>query len=272
MRKQLVCLAVLATLIQVMNYQKSYAYEPVVVSRKVQRFINSDCFKTDSCDLLQFTVASEDYTIDTHGQPNYASRMYAEYETDKIENLHRYVIVQFLKGCRFETMLDKDGKILKLPIKLVLSFEEYYPFRFPDWIIDSVDKDPAYFSSPGASSKDRISKYLWSGIQWPTNRVEIYKYGLAEPVIPRLFVTDRFHPTFKGNNLTENISLQFRTCIYKSADVPREANRNNTEFAVPLACLPWSSSYIYNYDTGNFDSPAEIDPFCLEPRDVKIFK
>lgn len=252
----------------------AFGQQFTILNQKTERFVNRDCEKTDSCDLLQFTVVTEDYVVYTGGEPNYGTRMYAEYETDKVGNLSRYAIVQFLRGCKFTSFVDDRGVVEKGVWSVVKSFDEFYQYHFPRFATDSFDKDPVYSSSAGETGRNRIGKYLWSVLpwSWDKNLAEVKRYQYFVPTIPRLFITDRPSPAFKMGAEAENISVRFRTCIYKSKDVPGETTRDNVDFATPISCLPWSSSFIYDFTAGKFDSPTEIDPFCLEPGEIKIFK
>lgn len=251
-----------------------YGQQLTILNQKAERFVNRDCGKTDSCDLLQFTVVSENYLVYTDGGPNYGTRMYAEYETDKVDNLPLYVIVQFIQGCSFTSYVNEKGVVGKRMLRVVTSFDDYYEYRFPLWTIDSIDKDPVYFSSFGGIGRNRIGKYLWSAPlwSWNKNQAEVQRYQYSVPTIPRLFIIDRPSPAFKIGTDAENISVRFRTCIYKSKDVPGETTHDNVDFATPISCLPWSSSFIYDFIAGKFNSPTEIDPFCLEPSEVNMFK
>ena len=233
--------AILITILLNYGSGTASAQQLFVYNKKIQKFVNRDCEKNNSCDLLQFTVITENYTVYTDGKPNYGTRMYAEYETDKAENLPKYALVQFLKGCQFKSERDKNGMIKKYTISAVKSFGEYHTFHFPDWTIDSMDKNPVYsVSRPFAAQ------------------------------IPRLYITDRPSPVFKDPKFAYNSSLWFRICLYKANDVPKETTRDNIEFANPVICFLWSNSLIYNYHSGKFESPKTINPFCLDQLGVKI--
>ena len=71
-----------------------------------------------------------------------------EYETDSVAALEKYVIVQFKKGCVFDTAKNREGKIRRIVADTVASFGEQIPFCFRQWVIDSQDTDPAYNSDP----------------------------------------------------------------------------------------------------------------------------
>lgn len=274
MKRILVVGAVLASCIFFDGFSAAVAQPLSTWGAITQRFINRDCEKNNSCGLLQFTVISESYKVYTEGQPNLGIRAYIEYETDKVESLPEYAIVQFLRGCQFKSVKNKDGTVKKYNTSSIKSFDEYHTFHFPTWTIDSVDKDPIYLSSDGQSAADRIAKYLWHELpwQWPRTKVGVNRYKIPNPPMPRLHVTDRPGPVFRGEMFAYNSSLQFRTCVYRTKDIPSETTRDNTKFADPITCLAWASSFLYNFDTGEFDSPEEIDPFCLDPAGVKIFK
>jgi hypothetical protein len=52
----------------------------------------------------------------------------------------------------------------------------------------------------------------------------------------------------------KNVSLEFKTCIYKASDVPAETRRDNTDFAKPINCFGWQNVYVYDFDNGRFQT------------------
>jgi hypothetical protein len=57
-----------------------------------------------------------------------------------------------------------------------------------------------------------------------------------------------------------NVSLAFKTCIYRSRDVPAETQRTSVNFAQPLHCFPWDNIYTYDFAAAKFQSTWSDGP------------
>lgn len=120
----------------------------------------------------------------------------------KKKNKKDYVIVNWLKGY----MKDEKGKPFK-----VRMYGSLVDFNFKKWQVDSVDKDPAYWSTP----KKR----------WDYN---ITKTGF--------YATDDPNPGYWKDGVTCNV--EFKVGLYKDADVPKTTKGSIK--ATPIgSLLPW---------------------------------
>jgi len=142
-------------------------------------------------------------------------------------------------------------------------------YRFPEWVIDSTDHDPAANSIQGYS---RHHAYKWNTPPFETFWKTERWYGEEMPRAPILYINDYplqaiyFPPSTKyGVYFGEhaiNLSLEFRTGIYRAEDVPLRAEPDDLDFAEPLFSVSWNTSFIYNYETGVFDQPEGIVSVC----------
>lgn len=222
----------------------------------VQKSTNSTCKDTDSCTLKEFKVEVNKYTVNLSegGAPAHGFNATASYRTERVSDLEDYAIVQFIRGCRFSSIKKADGSIERS-----LGTRTYYgkteKFLHKNWQIDSIDTDPVYYNNPDGKRHDF---YRWDKKQVPTS----YVYGL--PVTPLLYVPDSPGTvSFSADiQMADNYTFEFRTCVYKTKDVPTELDPSNTTFARPVKCLDWAASYVYNFKTKKFDSPSGIDAFC----------
>ena len=76
------------------------------LSKTKQVFLNPDCRSTDTCDLKRFTLTTSVYEVwfsDDPNYPTYGNGVIMEYETDSVDALEKYAIVQFIKGCVFDS-------------------------------------------------------------------------------------------------------------------------------------------------------------------------
>lgn len=117
-----------------------------------------------------------------------------------------FVIVQWLKGYS----KNADGTPRKVQM-----YDADVDFDFADWQIDSVDKDPAYWSD--------------AGVRW--------NYTVDGP--NKFSATDDPGPVKAAQGTGREAKVDFKTAAYKSADVP--ATTKGTIAATPLSSFqPWS--------------------------------
>ena len=229
-----------------------------------QDFLNPDCHSTDSCDLKRFTltkVVNEIWFSDNPDHPTYSNGVIMEYETDSVADLEKYAIVQFKKGCVFDAYKNRDGEIRRNITYTVTSFGEQIPFCFRRWVIDSQDRDPAYNSDPDFG---RFYLLRWNKPGSYDNRTQKY-YGAEKPIKPIVYMVDYPAGAFMTRTGIRNVALEFKSCIYKSSDVPRETSRNNLEFGTPISCFEWQNVYVYDFANARFESDLAALPSWEEP-------
>lgn len=221
-----------------------------------QTSINPDCEKTDSCSLKEFKVRQNEYVIKLAegGEPAYGTNVFMSYKTSDLASLTDYAIVQFIKGCRFKSVKNPDGTISR-HMAVRTSFGKKINYVYRDWAVDSDDMDPMYQHGEVGTRHDF---YRWMDGNTPIS------YVRRLPTVPELYVSDipGTASMDKEIGLADNISLEFKTCVYKTKDVPTNSTAENVNFAKPIQCLGWRSSYIYNHKKEIFESPATIDQFC----------
>jgi hypothetical protein len=207
-------------------------------------FLNPDCRSTDTCDLKRFTLTTSVYEVwfsDDPDHPTYGNGAIMEYETDSVKAIEKYAVVQFVKGCVFQSSKNGDGTIMKNYV--VPSFGEHVPLCFPAWVIDSQDTDPVYNSDP---EYGRFHLLRWN--KRGTYDLETQKYyGIKKPSLPIVYLTDYPAGAFVTQTGVKNVALEFKTCIYRSSDVPPQTRRDNINFAAPLACFEWQNVYVYDF-------------------------
>jgi hypothetical protein len=234
------------------------------LSETKQLFSNPDCRTTDTCDLKRFTLTTEVYEVwfsDDPNYPTYGNGVIIEYETESVDALEKYAVVQFIKGCVFDSSKNGAGKIDRNLTDTVASFGESVPFCFPEWVIDSHDTDPAYNSDP---EYGRFYLLRWNKRGSYNDRSQKY-YGAEKPKIPVLYMTDYPSGAFVTGTGVRNAALEFNTCIYKASDVPAETRRHDIGFAKPIACLKWQNVYVYDFDKGRFQTGLADVPRWDEP-------
>ncbi|HVO93849.1 MAG TPA: hypothetical protein VMT22_13455 [Terriglobales bacterium] len=173
-----------------------------------------------------------------------------EYETDSVDAIEKYAIVQFVKGCVFNSSQDGAGKVIRNVDYVVPSFGESVPLCFPEWVIDSQDTDPAYNSDP---EYGRFYLLRWNRPGFYDGPTQKY-YGVEKPKTPIVYLTDYPAGAFVTRTGVKNAALEFKTCIYKAREVPTETRRENLNFAKPINCFKWQNVYIYDFAKSQFDT------------------
>jgi hypothetical protein len=232
-----------------------------------ETFLNPDCARTGTCSLKEFTVEVTDEKVTFDGGSfALGPGMVARYRTSSVPKLRDYVIVQFIKGCLFSSEVGKDGKVERL---LNIARDHYgktIEFKHPEWAVDSMTTDPAYWSDPKVS-RDRHFSYLWNRKAGSTDPGTAVLFGKSAPARPELYVTDSpsgaSSGPLEGPRSVTNASLKFSTCIYRAQDVPRDTPSSGAGLPEAIHCVDWSSSHVFNHRTNEFESPSGIDPFCL---------
>ncbi len=223
------------------------------LSETKQVFVNPDCRMSDTCDLKRFTLTTlihEIWFSDDPKNPTYGNGAIMEYETDAVDALEKYAIVQFVKGCVFSSARDSQGKVIRDLNYVVPSFGESVPLCFSDWVIDSQDTDPAYNSDP---EYGRFYLLRWNQPGFYDGPTQKY-YGSEKPKIPVVYMADYPAGAFVTGTGVKNSALQFKTCIYKANDVPTATRREDVNFAKPLNCFNWQNVYVYDFAKGRFDT------------------
>jgi len=230
------------------------------LSETKQVFLNPHCRSTDTCDLKRFTVTTlvhEVWFSDDPNNPTYGNGVIMEYETDSVDTIEKYAIVQFTKGCVFNSSKNSEGKVKRNVGYVVASFGEDIPLCFPDWVIDSQDSDPAYNSDP---EYGRFYLLRWNKPGSYDLRTQKY-YGAEKPRKPVVYMTDYPAGAFVTGTGVKNAALEFKTCIYKASDVPAQTRRNDTNFATPISCFEWRNVYVYDFVTRKFETQFADLPF-----------
>ncbi len=227
-----------------------------------QLFSNTACTLTDSCDLKSFRLYVEDATITSLSfGTNYATSAFMSYQTAAPEQLENYAVVQFIRGCQFDS--EDSGKI-----SLSYSrefFGQMVNYKHPTWVIDSVDLDPMY-NSDVRPNTNRHGLYRWNTIPGSFAKESEKFYLEQTPALPLLYVKYRPGSAFYDHGFKEakNLSLQFKICIFKTTDIPLVSTPEGLTWDKAIHCFDWYSSFIYNHQLQKFESPKTVSPICLE--------
>ena len=226
---------------------------------KRERFIfeNSNCQITNSCSLRRIQWLIENYRVELDAGFNYGTRLSAGYETDSVDTLEEYVFVQFIRGCVYSSEL-VAGEIHTSYNYAQPDSAQDELMKYDNWTLESYDSDPVYNSMPDFP---RHYYYRWNAMDDFFTKNETF-FGIRKPSFPHLYVTDRPGTAFISQDIAKNISLEFRMCLYKSADVPESLAENEKISAEPIHCYQWSSSWIYDHGAEKYTNPYGIVDAC----------
>jgi hypothetical protein len=110
-------------------------------------FSNDACLATNSCGLKSFDIELTAYSEVAAGSITKGTYMTASYETQDVEHLRDYVIVQFIQGCGYGSSYQKKTLTKYRNVRRdYFGLNSDYIFHHPTWSVDSFDLDPSYAS------------------------------------------------------------------------------------------------------------------------------
>ena len=237
----------------------------VLKSNRFTMYTNpKDCGKNQTCTLNTVDFYSVDYRVWVIDRYHHGSALYAFYDTKDLANIEDYVFVQYVKGCVYNDMRFTNGR----PHEVVLGYKEQFDqtvrFHFPNWVIDTVDLDPVYQSNT-KESDFRHYAYRWNEKVRSIDRKTEHFLLREQPLKPEIYVNDlpsqgyydeEYYPS------AYNVSMDFKTCLYRKSDVPERVKSPGTWIENPIVCYEWSNRHTYDYGKKEFTNPASIDPIC----------
>lgn len=241
----------------------SYAIEIEFSPEVTQTFKPTNCENNSTCDLEKFKMTTQTYKVKSGGIWRHGSRAFISFQTDKVENIRNYGVVQFIKGCVYTSKLDQNGEVIQRVSISREFYGGYELFSHPNWVIDSIDEDPLYNSYD--PEIDRFGAYRWSPTPGIFTNYDEQVYLLEkDPLYPEVYVTDRPAQAYVDSGVAKNISLQFKTCLYRTDDIPLKSIPTDTQFAKPIKCFDWNSQFKYDHFLGQFSHKNEISDICTE--------
>jgi len=243
---------------------------PLTQEEKVFDNSSPDCQKNNTCDLKRVIFRKEEYItspsepmdIEIHG-----TRMLLGYKTANVAALLDYVVVQFTCGCMWYSHPADDKKDLRDVTEFgIIRYQlgEKMQHVFPNLAVDSVDSDPAYGSGEG--NRHYYVQWAKSTPEWIPDR-QGKLIGEELPTFPFAFVTDMPGPAFYSQRLlyATNMSLEYKTCVFKTTDVPLKTNGTDLSTEKAIVCFDWESKFAYNHATQRFEHHKGIHPECKRP-------
>ena len=259
-------------------------FTAAISSATTHEFKNIDCKKTNSCDLKSFKLKvtnDQDSRQTPYGvRKNISTYMEGSFEVDSIESMRKYAVVQYIKGCVYQKLSHDDGPAqIRLDGRVRDFFGKKIPFVHKELVIDSFDDDPIYASY--SEGHDRHGLYKIKQDESKSvlfDDSKYYDYLVEKPQIKKPIMHFSDMPTGSGYNeikisagenkgkvlkTISNASMIFKTCIFKTKDVPRDLKPTDTDRSKAIKCFDWSNSHIYNKGTQQFETNSSVDKTCL---------
>lgn len=186
-------------------------------------------------------------------------------QTYSVGGYGSFGVVQFIRGCKWRSTWDgkqvvKDASISRHHMGQIITFKHV------GFEIDSDSLDPLYHSYLG----HRFALWRWNEKPSNDNPETAYFVYHREPSHGTVFLTDLPGTSFfsaeliEGKQWAQNSSLEFKTCLFRLADLPLQTDPqgSNIDQAKALKCFSWDDKWVYDFQKGLMTSPAEIDSFC----------
>jgi hypothetical protein len=225
----------------------------------------------------ELTEAKEKVMLDNdENLADYITSMRVILKTQNTAQIEDYAIVQFIRGCLFESSW--NGKaVAKSGGGLVYDlFGKTVPFKLRRWVIDSDNIDPVFSSYAGFG---RFALWRWNADPTSYETGTATYYAKRHPPHPVVFGSDFPSPAAVNENIVSapatghlppvksatNASFEFNTCLFRSRDVPLQSTPEGAGLrrSAAIHCFAWEHKFVYNYQQNKFVQGGRIDPYCL---------
>lgn len=243
-----------------------------ISKRTVSMPAQSDCKASDTCDLKSVKFVERKLKVLLPNErPIFATYMTDTrfiLQTTTAKEIPRYAVVQYLRGCMFESALLPDGSEVRDFTYVHKQFGAYSLVRHDDWVVDSSHADPLATSFEGFG---RFDLFKWNKDPANLDADNATWYFDSRPTHGTVFKSELLGTTglIEGtlNPTARNSSLELETCIFKISDVPKTSDAQGTgiDKTKALWCAPWDHNFTYDFASRTVAQGRSIHPFCSEP-------
>ena len=241
--------------------------------RTVTMPLPADCKTLGICDLKSVTLVERKIKVllpdERADFATYMTDMRFIVKVAKPANIPNYGVVQFLKGCMFESSLLPDGSITRDFTYVHKHFGSYTLLKHDDWVIDTSHADPLATSF---ENYGRFDLFKWNTDPANLDADNATWYFDAKPKHGTVFKADLLGTTglIEGSQdpNARNSSLDLETCIFKIGDVPTttDVTGAGVDKSKALWCASWDHKFVYDFATGKVVQEKTIHPQCNEPK------
>lgn len=232
----------------------------------------ADCRTLGICELKSAKMVEQKVKVLLPNErPEFASYMTGisfVVQVDKPANIPNFGVVQYLKGCMFESELMPDGTQQHRFIYVHKLFGKYELIHHDNFVIDSSDMDPLATSFEGYG---RFDLYKWNANPKNIDSDAGTWYFDAKPPHGTVYKADLVANTglVEGttNPTARNSYLELETCLFKIADLPLTSDAQGTgvDRSKALWCAAWDHKFGYDFATHKVTKETAISPVCNEP-------
>lgn len=240
--------------------------------------------ESENCGIKRFSMATYDSELKNmfgDGGTSRHSMMAAVWETNRPECIKEYGIVQYIRGCIYNFVYDPKTQTSEKYLGTARkSRGEVVIFNHPQWIVDSSSIDPL-FNSYDESDANAENRFHWhqfatKPLILKSNKADLkkdqnifFQSGGNEWVmnadlnkLKQIFVTgmptgsDYYPGAFADKDGVNVSSLEFRTCLYRTNDVPMLMDPKEG----PIHCFEWADKM--KFKNKSFEHTDAIDEIC----------
>lgn len=245
----------------------------------------------ENCSVKKVRFESQNYSIKDPEDvlPFYGTLGYFGFETNSWADITKYGFVQRIRGCTYHAKKNADGSVSKRIGESIMHLDVKRIYVFPEWSNDATTTDPLYY---GPTEEDahlnggRVSLYRWTpqlGVINSKKTKDLYEMlqmpaSKRKKLSPSVFVTDSPSMAYmisEADQTFQNVSLEFRICLYKLKDIPLAVDSEAPIDATPIVCHNWNSQFEYNFEKNKYEHKPKkgLDSFCatqepLNPAEV----
>lgn len=256
--------------------ETAFAQTPASIKELSKRTVTmpaiTDCKSKDICDLKSVKVVERKIKVlladERADFASYMTDFRFVVEVDQPANIPNYGIVQFMKGCMFESELLPDGSIRQDFTYVHKHFGQWSLIHYNDWTIDSSHADPL---STSFENYGRFDLYKWNKDATNLDADDAIWYFDAKPPHGTVFKADLIANTGlmedTVNPQARNSSLELETCIFKIGDLPATSDEAGTgvDKSKAIWCASWDHKFVYDFAKSKVVAEKTIHPFCATP-------
>lgn len=237
-----------------------------ISTRAETRPSDPSCGTSQTCDLKRVKFVEYKKEVRFPGEDaKYASHLTDvrfALTLDSADSIESYGVVQYIRGCMYESFF-RNGREMKSMTIQRDHFGRTVPFQHKEWEIDTDSADPLYSSYPGVS---RFALLRWNQDPDSLDPETATYYADKKSPHGSVFLTDLpGSASLSPDDLSaRNASLEFRTCVFRLADLPlsTDPRGSNIDRNKALWCVNWDHKYTWDAKSKRIRQSKTIDPFC----------